>query len=85
MMIDTPMTGDLIRGAAEVEPGTYGLVPHRLPAWARAECPDPQLAMAESQPSGVRVVLRTRGPPSSSSTQATTRSCRSRPSCATSS
>ncbi len=60
MMIDTPMTADLIRGAAEVEPGAYGLVPHRLPAWARAECPDPQLAMAESQPSGVRVVFRSR-------------------------
>jgi lysophospholipase L1-like esterase len=59
MMISTPVTSDLLRGAAELESGAYGLIPHRLPAWARAECPDPQLAMAESQPSGVRVTFRT--------------------------
>ena len=36
------------------------MLPHRLPARARAQCADGQLAMAESQPSGVRLVFRTR-------------------------
>ena len=51
---------DLVKGAAELERTPEGLVPHRLPAWARAQCPDPQLAMVESQPSGVRLAFRTR-------------------------
>ncbi|GAB3430411.1 SGNH/GDSL hydrolase family protein [Actinophytocola sediminis] len=37
-----------------------GLRPHRLPAWALAQSPDPQLAMVEAQPSGVRISFRTR-------------------------
>jgi GDSL-like Lipase/Acylhydrolase family len=49
-----------IRGAAELErTDRGGLLPHRLPGWARAQCSDPQLAMAESQPSGVRLAMRT--------------------------
>lgn len=36
-----------------------GVLPHRLPACARRQIPDGQLAMAESQPSGVRLVFRT--------------------------
>ncbi|MFI5898299.1 GDSL-type esterase/lipase family protein [Actinoplanes sp. NPDC051513] len=59
-MITTPVTAELIRGAVELEPTALGLMPHRLPAWARAQGNDPQLSMAESQPSGVRVVFRTR-------------------------
>ncbi|WP_250038481.1 GDSL-type esterase/lipase family protein [Paractinoplanes maris] len=59
-MITTPITTDLIRGAVELEPTTHGLLPHRLPAWARAQTPDPQLHTVEAQPSGVRVVFRTR-------------------------
>ncbi|SNY71275.1 SGNH/GDSL hydrolase family protein [Paractinoplanes atraurantiacus] len=59
-MITTPITAALVRGAAELEPTPHGLLPHRLPAWARAQTPDPQLAMVEAQPSGVRVVFRTR-------------------------
>lgn len=55
----TPITADLVRGALELEPTEQGLRPHRLPAWARAQCPDPQLAMVESQPSGVRLAFRT--------------------------
>lgn len=55
----SPITPDLIHGAVELERTQAGLLPHRLPAWARAQCPDPQLAMAEAQPSGVRLVLRT--------------------------
>ena len=38
----------------------HGLRPHRLPAWARAQSSDPQLAMVEAQPSGVRISFRTR-------------------------
>ncbi|MBM9475557.1 lipase [Nakamurella flavida] len=49
----------MIRGAVAVETTPNGLLPHRLPDWVRARSLDDQLAMAESQPSGVRVVLRT--------------------------
>ncbi|HEY1117048.1 MAG TPA: SGNH/GDSL hydrolase family protein [Acidimicrobiales bacterium] len=57
--IVTPVTPELLRGAIEIE-ATEGVVrPHRLPAWARAQWPDDQLAMAESQPSGVRLAFRT--------------------------
>ncbi|CCK26961.1 hypothetical protein BN159_2582 [Streptomyces davaonensis JCM 4913] len=59
-MLTTPLTADLVRGALELEPTEQGLLPHRLPARARAQCADPQLAMAESQPSGVRLAFRTR-------------------------
>ena len=59
-MITTPMTPDLLRGALEVETTAHGVLPHRLPARARAQGADGQLLMAESQPSGVRVVFRTR-------------------------
>jgi hypothetical protein len=56
----TPVTADLLRGALDVERTEHGVLPHRLPARARAQCADGQLAMAEAQPSGVRVVFRTR-------------------------
>ncbi len=59
-MITTPITIDLVRGALELEPTERGLVPHRLPAWARRQYDDDQLAGAESQPSGVRLVFRSR-------------------------
>ncbi|MFF4029840.1 GDSL-type esterase/lipase family protein [Streptomyces sviceus] len=58
--ITTPVTADLLRGALDVEHTELGVLPHRLPARARAQNTDDQLAMAESQPSGVRLVLRTR-------------------------
>ncbi|EST32607.1 hypothetical protein N566_19935 [Streptomycetaceae bacterium MP113-05] len=58
--ITTPVTADLLRGTLEVEHTARGVLPHRLPAHARAQCADPQLAMAEAQPSGVRLVFRTR-------------------------
>jgi hypothetical protein len=57
--IDTPLTRDFIHGAVDLERTPAGLLPHRLPAWARAQCPDAQLMMAESQPSGVRLVFQT--------------------------
>ncbi|MBM4794521.1 lipase [Streptomyces sioyaensis] len=56
----TPLTADLLRGALDLERTEHGLLPHRLPARARAQCADGQLAMAEAQPSGVRLVFRTR-------------------------
>jgi lysophospholipase L1-like esterase len=55
-----PLTPELLRGALDLEHTSHGLLPHRLPAHARAQCADPQLAMVESQPSGVRLVFRTR-------------------------
>ncbi|MFI9583617.1 GDSL-type esterase/lipase family protein [Streptomyces sp. NPDC052236] len=58
--ITTPITADLLRGALDLERTEHGVLPHRLPARARAQHSDGQLAMAEAQPSGVRVVFRTR-------------------------
>jgi hypothetical protein len=58
-LITTPVTADLVRGALELESTPRGLVPHRLPARARAQNTDPRLAMAEAQPAGVRLRFRT--------------------------
>lgn len=58
-MHEVEITADLLRGALEVETTDGGLRPHRLPGWARAQTPDPQVAMVEAQPSGVRIVFRT--------------------------
>ncbi|MFC9246102.1 GDSL-type esterase/lipase family protein [Streptomyces sp. NPDC057136] len=58
--ITTPVTAGLLRGVLDLEQTELGVLPHRLPARARAQFPDGQLAMAEAQPSGVRVVFRTR-------------------------
>ncbi|PNG19365.1 SGNH/GDSL hydrolase family protein, partial [Streptomyces cahuitamycinicus] len=57
--ITTTLTADLLRGALDVERTEHGLLPHRLPARARAQNTNAQLAMAEAQPSGVRLVFRT--------------------------
>jgi hypothetical protein len=56
----TAITADIVRGALDLESTALGVLPHRLPARARAQMPDDQLAMAEAQPSGVRLVFRTR-------------------------
>ncbi|KKB77738.1 lipase [Devosia soli] len=53
------MTEALILGAAELERTDIGMQPHRLPAAARRQNEDPSLAMAEKQPSGVRLKFRT--------------------------
>ena len=50
---------ELLHGAVELEQTARGVLPHRLPARARALLADPQLSMAESQPSGVRLAFRT--------------------------
>ncbi|MEV6285409.1 SGNH/GDSL hydrolase family protein [Kribbella sp. NPDC051770] len=57
--ISTPITAELVRGAIELEKTEYGVLPHRLGALGREQNVDGQLAMAEAQPSGVRVVFRT--------------------------
>ncbi|MEV7677184.1 GDSL-type esterase/lipase family protein [Streptomyces sp. NPDC088341] len=58
--ITIPLTADLLRGALDLERTEHGILPHRLPARARAQCADGQLSMAEAQPSGVRLAFRTR-------------------------
>ncbi|MFI8003079.1 GDSL-type esterase/lipase family protein [Streptomyces sp. NPDC086010] len=59
-LTDIPITGRLLRGCLELERTERGLLPHRLPTRARDQNTDAQLAMAEAQPSGVRLALRTR-------------------------
>jgi hypothetical protein len=54
-----PIDFTILRGACELEATPHGLLPHRLPAWARAQYPDPQLMMAEAQPAGMRLVFET--------------------------
>ncbi|GHH71898.1 lipase [Streptomyces sulfonofaciens] len=58
--ITTPITEDLLRGALDLERTEHGVLPHRLPARARAQYTDDQLATVEAQPSGVRLAFRTR-------------------------
>lgn len=58
-LITTPVTPDFLRGHLDVEETAHGLLPHRLPTRARRRIPDDQLAMAEAQPSGVRLAFRT--------------------------
>lgn len=58
--ITTPVTADILRGHLDVERTARGLLPHRLPARARQQIPDDLLAVAEAQPSGVRLAFRTR-------------------------
>jgi hypothetical protein len=57
--VTTTITTDMLRGALDLEPTEHGLLPHRLPRWARRQIPDDQLVMAEAQPAGVRLVFRT--------------------------
>jgi len=57
MMRPHPIDLAILRGALALEATPQGLLPHRLPLWARQQCPDPQLAMVEAQPSGVRLVF----------------------------
>lgn len=57
--VTTPISLEFLRGAQELDQTPHGLLPHRLPGWARAQCGDQQLAMAESQPAGCRLVFDT--------------------------
>ncbi|MDV6270865.1 GDSL-type esterase/lipase family protein [Rhodococcus globerulus] len=58
--INTDVSDDLLRGVLDLERTEHGMRPHRLPARARRQCADGQLTMAQAQPSGVRLVFRTR-------------------------
>ncbi|MEV2277556.1 SGNH/GDSL hydrolase family protein [Nocardiopsis sp. NPDC049922] len=58
--ITTPVEPGMLRGAVEVERTDRGVLPHRLPAWARRQFPDAGLAAMEARGSGVRLCLRTR-------------------------
>ena len=48
-----------VRGAAWVEDTDRGALPHRLPAWTRAQMPDDFMALTDVQPAGVRLRFRT--------------------------
>jgi hypothetical protein len=58
-MITTPITRDLLRGAAELEPTARGVLPHRLPREVRMRDADAQLLSMESQPSGLMLAFTT--------------------------
>lgn len=58
-LIATPIKAALLRGFVELEQTAAGLLPHRLPARARAQFADPTLGLVETEPSGVRLVFRT--------------------------
>ncbi|WP_408607144.1 GDSL-type esterase/lipase family protein [Actinokineospora bangkokensis] len=58
-MTEQTISAGLVRGALDLEWTERGLLPHRLPARAREQVDDEQLRMAESQPSGVRLVFDT--------------------------
>jgi hypothetical protein len=58
-MITTPISLDLVKGAAELETTARGALAHRLPTAVRERFADGQLLAMEAQPSGVRVELRT--------------------------
>lgn len=55
----TQIVPSLLRGFVQLEQTDFGLLPHRLPSRALAQCSDPQLAMVEAEPSGVRLVFST--------------------------
>ncbi|WP_156757230.1 SGNH/GDSL hydrolase family protein [Actinokineospora pegani] len=57
--VTTAVTEEFFLGAVELEATEHGLLPHRLPRWAVEQSGDERLAMAQSQPSGVRLALRT--------------------------
>lgn len=59
-LISVPITEDILRGVAEIETTDRGLQLHRLPASARTQNTDPQMAMVEAQPAGARLAFRTR-------------------------
>ena len=48
-------------GALDLSPTAHGLAPRRLPAWTRAQTPDPALDLMAGMPSGVRLRLRLSG------------------------
>jgi hypothetical protein len=47
--ITTPIDARILRGALELERTTRGVLPHRLPAWARRQFPEDHGTGAPSQ------------------------------------
>ncbi|MBF6059187.1 lipase [Nocardia terpenica] len=58
--ITTTIEPWLLRGACDLERTEHGLLPHRLPGWARAQFPDERAHLVEAMPTGVRLAFRTR-------------------------
>lgn len=58
--VTVEITEEMLRGALAIERTDHGLLPHRLPGWVRARGADAGVLLAASQPSGVRLALRTR-------------------------
>jgi hypothetical protein len=56
-----PMTIDpsFVRGAVEIETTERGLIPHRLPQWARRQIPDRFMVQTSAESAGVRLAIRT--------------------------
>lgn len=53
------ITPSMIRGAVEIEKTRDGLLPHRLPAWARRQIPDRFMIQTSAESAGVRLAIRT--------------------------
>ncbi|GAB4000693.1 SGNH/GDSL hydrolase family protein [Glycomyces albus] len=54
-----PIEPAMIRGAVEVERTERGLIPHRLPRWARRQIPDRFMVQTSAEAAGVRLAIRT--------------------------
>lgn len=48
-----------VRGAVEIERTAGGLLPHRLPTWARAQIPDVFMVQTAAESAGIRLAFRT--------------------------
>ncbi|WP_335987820.1 GDSL-type esterase/lipase family protein [Glycomyces sp. MUSA5-2] len=53
------ITPAMVRGAVELEETGRGLLPHRLPRWARRQIPDRFMVQTSAESAGVRLALRT--------------------------
>ncbi|WP_022891551.1 SGNH/GDSL hydrolase family protein [Agromyces subbeticus] len=56
---DIPLDTVEVRGAITIERTERGLLPRRLPAWARAQIPDPFMVQTTAESAGIRLALRT--------------------------
>src|ERR1043165_6413365 len=54
-----PIGRSMIRGAVEIEETARGLLPHRLPHWARRQIPDRFMVQTSAESAGVRLAFRT--------------------------
>ena len=58
-LISVPIHPGLVRGAIDFVRTERGLIPQRLPGWARRQFQDEYLSRVVGQPSGVRLAFRT--------------------------